>query len=388
MRHKNEAARIVARRRTEPVAPLFERHAPIFLHGFNRILFILICILAIALLLLDIFSDVRLRLLETGQCKRTIDLFRHLKRIFLVILKLHFHQIARRDQRLLLFELVEETAINLHEILHKLLFGKILQLQRLDGIAEKAPRALENRVRIAFEIDELGIREHLEQRLNTSGVRRILAEELLSVRVPQRDLDQFEKLLLEDAPLLFGDRIEQQITLGIIQPMFGKKPEVVVAVRHHAGERELLLLRQIDLQLHVVGWTMIRHEKRHVLLEERLSPHHEMRENGLIRSGESEMAVAGEDVVDESRPAAPMSEDEQRFHLDRLVSKFAETFFFKRTCQIEQAAEHLRQSKLVPISLVNGLPCRNLPKGVNVCTNQCRDRQLAEFYQSHLISSI
>ena len=75
----------------------------------------------------------------------------------------------------------------------------------------------------------------------------------------------------------------------------------------------------------VVSRTLIRHQERHVLLEEGLSPQHQVREDGLIGRRESEMFVASEHVVHESRAAPPMAQDKERIHLQRFIGQFLVT---------------------------------------------------------------
>ena len=123
-------------------------------------------------------------------------------------------------------------------------------------------------------------------------MRRVLAEELGSVCIPQRNLDQFGEYFFEYLQFFFRDIIKKQILVSIFLHVFGQEPEIVVRVRHHVGQCELFFLRQIYCQFHVVGRTFVRHQPAHILLEEGLSPHHQVREDRLIRGVVTEMLVA------------------------------------------------------------------------------------------------
>ena len=152
-------------------------------------------------------------------------------------------------------------------------------------------------------------------------MRRVLAEELRAVGVPQGNLDQFGEGFLKYFQFGIADVIEQQVLVGIFLHVFRQEPEVVVRVGHHVGQGKLFFLRQVDGQLHVVGRTFVRHQPAHVLLEEGLSPHHQVRKYRLIGGVVAKMLVAGEHVVHEGGSAAPMSEDEHRVVFQGLVGQ-------------------------------------------------------------------
>ena len=152
---------------------------------------------------------------------------------------------------------------------------------------------------------------------------------------------------------MFADIVEKQIAVAIFEHMLRKEPEVIIRVRHHIRQGKFLFLGEIHLQLHIIGRTFVGHQERHVLLEERLSPEHQVREYGLIGRIVAEMLVAREDIVHESRPATPMSENEHRVHLQRLARNLAVTRIFERLQQAEQAANGFRQEIFVTKSLVD-----------------------------------
>ena len=150
---------------------------------------------------------------------------------------------------------------------------------------------------------------------------RILAQELGAVRIPQGYLDEFHKDFLEHLQLFIRNVVEEEILVGILLHVLGQEPEVVIGVGHHVGQRELLFLRQVDGQLHVVGRTLVGHQPTHVLLEEGLPPHHQVWKNGLIGGVVAEVLVARKDVVHKRRTTPPMPQDEHRVVLQRLVGQ-------------------------------------------------------------------
>ena len=52
-------------------------------------------------------------------------------------------------------------------------------------VEEEAAGAFEHGVGIAYEVDELGVWEHLDQLAHAARVGRVLAQELRAVCVPQ-----------------------------------------------------------------------------------------------------------------------------------------------------------------------------------------------------------
>ena len=80
--------------------------------------------------------------------------------------------------------LVIQLGVNGKDILFQLFVADVLKLQGLDGIGEETARALEHRIGIAHQVDELGVGEHLDQLFHAARVGRILAQELSAVRIP------------------------------------------------------------------------------------------------------------------------------------------------------------------------------------------------------------
>ena len=135
--------------------------------------------------------------------------------------------------------------------------------------------------------------------------------------------------------------------------MLREEPEIIIRVRHHICQGKFLFLGKIHLQLHIIGRTLVGHQERHVLLEERLSPKHQVRKYGLIGRIVAEMLVTREDIVHECRPATPMSENEHRVHLQRLVRNLTVTRIFEGLQQAEQAANGFSQKIFITKSFVD-----------------------------------
>ena len=264
---------------------------------------------------------------------------------------------------LLFFIFIEQTAVYFDKITFDLLVGDVLQTERLDRISKEAARAFEHRIRISFQIDKFSIREHFHQGLHTSRMRRILAQELGPFRIPEGNLDQFEERFLKHFPLVFADIVEKQITVAIFEHMLREEPEIIIRVRHHICQGKFLFLGKIHLQFHIIGRTLVGHQERHVLLEERLSPKHQVREYGLIGRIVAEMLVTREDIVHECRPATPMSENEHRVHLQRLVRNLTVTRIFEGLQQAEQAANGFSQKIFITKSFVDRfIGCHSLER--------------------------
>ena len=220
---------------------------------------------------------------------------------------------------LFLFISIEQAAICLDIVGNQLCLADRLEHQGLDCMREEIPRALEDRVGIALEVDELRVGEHLEQRPDTPRVRRVFAQVLRPTGVGERYFYQLEEGILELLSLCLGNLLERQEAVAIFHHPRGEEPEIIVGRRHHIGKRKLLLLRQIHLQLHVVGRPVVRHQERHILLEKRLPPKHKVGEDGLVRRRVAKVLVARKNIVDKRRTAPPVPEDKQRVHFQRLV---------------------------------------------------------------------
>ena len=84
-----------------------------------------------------------------------------------------------RNKSLVSLIFVVKFRIGLYNLIFKFFFAYVLKLESLDGILYETHRGLVNRERIAHHIDELRIRIKFQKRLHMTGMRRILAEELL-----------------------------------------------------------------------------------------------------------------------------------------------------------------------------------------------------------------
>ena len=303
------------------IAPVVERKFPVRFHEIARALGIVVFVFLVSLLRPDILFDGRAGLFPSRERERIVDFLRHAERIGFEVLKAHLDEVAFGDARLVGLIFVVETLVDGEDVLLDLLVGKLLQLQRLDGVGEERARALKHGVGVAHEIDELRVGEHLDQFAHAARVGRVLREELRAARVPERNLDELRKRLLPHLQFLGRDVVEEHVFVAIFQLVFREKPEVVIRVRAHVGQRELLFLREINGQFHIVGWALVGHEPRHVFLEERLSEHHEVWKHRLIGGVVAEVLVAREHVVNERCSRAPVSEDEHGGVLQRFVGQ-------------------------------------------------------------------
>ena len=209
---------------------------------------------------------------------------------------------------------------------------------------------------------------------------RILAEELRAVRVPQGNLDELDERVLKRLQLLRRDVVEQEVLVGILLLVLGEEPEVVIGVGHHVGQGKLFFLRQVHGQFHVVRRALVGHQPAHVLLEERLPPHHEVREDGLVGRVVAEMAVAREDVVHEGRAAAPVSQDEHGVVLQGFVGQeLAVAFVLQRRQRGQQAADGLGQPVFAAVRRVDDAPGGHRLEGFPIGTYQRVDWQFIKF---------
>ena len=114
-------------------------------------------------------------------------------------------------------------------------------------------------------------------------------------------------------------------------------------------------------QLHVVGRTFVRHQPAHVLLEEGLSPHHQVREYGLVGRVVTEMLVAREYIVHEGSTAAPVSQNEYRVVFQRFVGQqLLVTAFLQGGKGGKQTAYGLGQAVFAFVGRVDGSASGNL----------------------------
>ena len=359
------------------------------LDEIDRPLLVFVLVFLVAFLLGQVALDVGPRLGEARQAEGLVDVLGHREGVALEVLELHLDQVALGDEMFLFLIFIEKPAVDLEDVGLDLLVGDVFQAQGLDGVGEEATGALEDRVGVAHQVDELRVGIHLDQRAHPPRVRGVLAEELRPAGIPERDLDEAFEHGLEDGPLLLGDRVEEEVALAIVHPVFREIPEIVIGIGHHVREGEFFLLGQVDLQFHVVGRPFVGHEEGHVFLEKRLAPEHEVGEDGLVGRRVAEMLVAGEDVVDERRAAPPMAQDEERVVLDGprgatlLVAAVLEWFQ-----EAQEAADAFREEVFSPKALVDFPSGGDGLEGGPVGAHQRVDRQLAEFDESHVSSSL
>ena len=137
--------------------------------------------------------------------------------------------------------------------------------------------------------------------------------------IPQRNLYQLRKYFFKHLQLRIRDIVKQQILVSIFLLIFRQEPKIIISIRHHVCQCKFFFLRQVYCQLHVVRRTFIRHQPTHILLEERLSPHHQMRKHGLIGRIIAKMLITGEYIVHKSSSAPPVPQNKHRIMLQRLI---------------------------------------------------------------------
>ena len=129
------------------------------------------------------FSDIsrheRLHRLEITELQFFVNFLGLRQRILLEIFETDLHEMSLRNEGLVRLIFVVKFRIGPDNLVLKFLFADILKLESLDGILYETHRGLVNRERISHHIDELRIRIKFQKRLHMTGMRRILAEELL-----------------------------------------------------------------------------------------------------------------------------------------------------------------------------------------------------------------
>ena len=307
-------------------------------------------------------------------------MFSHSHCIRFEVFKLHLYQVSFRNTCLVRFVLMIQFGINGQNILFKLLITDILQLQRLNGISKETTCTFENSIRITHQIDKLSIGEHLDKLFHTSRMRRILTKKLSSLRIPKRDFYQFDESLLKHFQFFLCNIIKQQIFIGILLLIFGQEPEIIIGVGHHICQSKLLFLRKVDGKLHIVRGAFVRHQPAHVLLKERLPPHHEMRKYSLVCRVVTEMLVAGENIMHKRSPATPMSQNEYRIMLQGLIcQELFITSVLQRSQSGQQAADSFCQPILAFVGSTDVTTARYILECFPICAYQCVYRKLVEF---------
>ena len=211
-------------------------------------------------------------------------------------------------------------------------------------------------------------------------MRRVLAEKLRTLGVPQRNLDQFREYLFKYFQFLVADIIKQQILVRIFLLIFRQEPEVIIGIRHHVRQGKLFLLRKIHSQFHIISRTFVRHQPAHILLEERLSPHHQMREYGLVSRIIAKMLIARKYVMYKSRSTPPMSQNEYRIMFERLICQQLFVTSILQCGQRRKQAAHRFSQPIFPfISSINITTGSDRLKRFPVGTYQRINRKFIKF---------
>ena len=180
--HKNqvtEVRKLQSPALLNPVAPLVHRLAPMRIDSIYSALIVLVFILLEAAFFSDISRHERLHCLEITELQLFVNLLGLRQRILLEIFETDLHEMSFRDEGLVRLISVVKLRICLDNLVFKFLFTDVLKLESLDGVLYETHRGLIDSERIAHHIDELRIRIKFQKCLHMTGMRRILAEELL-----------------------------------------------------------------------------------------------------------------------------------------------------------------------------------------------------------------
>ena len=151
-------------------------------HGFGLVL---VFVFLVAFFLVHVSFDVFSCLVETWNGKLLIDFLCQIEGIGFVVFEFYFYQVSFWDKVFVGFILVVQLGVNRQNVFLQFFVADILKFQWLDCIGKETACRLEYGVRITYQVDELGVREHLDQLFHTSGVRRVLAQELSSLCIPE-----------------------------------------------------------------------------------------------------------------------------------------------------------------------------------------------------------
>ena len=146
-------------------------------------------------------------------------------------------------------------------------------------------------------------------------------------------------------------------------------------------------MRKVNGKFHIVRGTFVRHQPTHVLLEERLPPHHKMRKYSLVCRVVAEMLVAGENIMHKRSPATPVSQNEYRIMLQGLICQ--ELFIasvLQRSQSGQQAADGFCQPILAFVGSTDVTTARYILECFPIRTYQGVYRKLIEFLTIPLLS--
>ena len=345
---------------------------------------VFIFILFVAFFRSDVLFDGGACLVEARDVEGAINLLRHAQCVCFEVLELHFKEVPLGDEVFVSFVSVIEFFIDDEDVVHEFLFGELLKFEGLDGVGVEGACGLEDGVGVSHQIDELGVGEHFYQFLDASRVWRVFGEELRAAGVPEGDANHFVEGVFPCLQFFGSDAVEEHVFVAILLHVAWEEPEVIVGVGAHVGECELFLLGQVHGEFHVVGGTFVGHEPGHVLFEERLSDHHEVREDGLIGGAEAKVFVAGEDVVDEGCAGAPVTEDEDGVVFERFVGKQFFVFsVLQRREGGEESADGFRQTIFSFPRRIHGATGGDGFERAPVSTDQRVDGEFVEFNETH-----
>ena len=196
-----------------------------------------------------------------------------------------------------------------------------LQTVRRGEFLPKVDRRREERERIAGNVNEFRVRETLQNRANASGVRRRLQNNPLAA--PDRQLfeEVFERV--EPTGTVGVAQIAERQIIGVDATVVRERDFAVRRRRPERADRELVFLRTVEPDGHIVHWAFFRHQIFNPRTEKRPANEEVRRREAVVSVGAGEAIVAHHVLVKERRSAAPVPDDK-----DRRVDKLRVANFF------------------------------------------------------------
>ncbi len=258
----------------------------------------------------QVLPNARQRLVEAPQFKPVVQQSHFSFRVADQVFIAQFVDPSRRQQPFALLQLRVQAVERPENVF--LQAGERGRLQAVVAVQRfpQVHRGREHREGVADDVDEAGVGEQIQQRLDAAAVRRRLEDE--AARVRERQAAQ----KVQERPLPAG-------------PGAGRQPfqvEGVLVLRRVVGEGdgqvrrrlaehrqgEFVLLRLVVAGRHVVHRPARRHEEPEQAREGLLGEQEMVRRQTLVRRGEGVARVEDEQFMEERRSGAPVTDDEQR----------------------------------------------------------------------------
>ncbi len=195
---------------------------------------------------------------------------------------------------------VVEPGVELRRVVQAL--HRIERAPQLDGGGEHVER-------VAREIDVAGVGKELGEQLEPRGVGRRLHHQPLAVMLQHQPPVEPHIGVGPCLPVGLRHALEVEIVAvggAESRPRAGDIGRAL-AQHHHA---ELLFLRAVEADRHVVLRALLRQKHLHHPVEMAFGQEEMVREEALIGGGVSEIGIDREEVVQERGAGAPMADDE------------------------------------------------------------------------------